>query len=116
MAARLTLPTIEKGATYNHVLFWKDKQKTAIDLTGVTAKMQVRETVESTVVLLELSTENGGLTIVPLDGKITLHVSAQQTTNLDGYGGVYDLELYYTDNSIIRLIEGQIAFKPEVTR
>ena len=116
MAARLTLPTIEKGATYNHVLYWKDKTKTPINLTGVTAKMQVRETVESSTVLVELSTENSGIIIVPLEGKITLHLSAVQTTSLQGSGGVYDLEVYFTNGDIVRLIEGQVVFKAEVTR
>lgn len=116
MAAKLRLPTIDKGATYSHILYWKDKQKVPLNLTGVTAKLQVRSTVDSTSVLLELSTENGGITIVGLEGKITLYISATQTTSLVGFGGVYDLELYYTDGKIVRLIEGNVMFKPEVTR
>lgn len=116
MAAKLSLPAIEKGATYSHILYWKDKTKIPMDLTDVTAKMQVRETVESSTILLELSTENGGITITSLEGKLVLALSASQTTALVGLGGVYDLELYYSSGKVVRLIEGRIVFKPEVTR
>lgn len=115
-ASKLNLPAIEKGATYTHTLFWKDSLDQPIDLTGCTAKMQVRDTVDSTVIRLELSTTNNRLTITPLLGRIDLYVSDEDTTTLIGLGGVYDLEIYYVNGVTTRLIEGKLSFKPEVTR
>jgi len=116
MAAQLDLPDIEKGATYRHVLLWTSKSKVAINLSGVTARMHVRETVASPLVLLELTTENGRIQIAPTLGKISLYVSSDDTTALRGSGGVYDLELTMSNADIIRLVEGSVTFAPEVTR
>jgi len=115
-AAKLTLPPIEKGATYRHTLYWKDKNGTAINLTGCTAKMQVRESTDSTTVLLELSSDNSRILFTAIDGKIELYVSDEDTALLSGLGGVYDLEVYHPNGDTTRIIEGKIAFKPEVTR
>lgn len=115
-ASKLNLPVIEKGATYRHTLYWKDSSETAINLTGCTAKLQVRATVDSTIVLLELSTTNLGLIITSLLGKIDLYISDEATTVLTGTGGVYDLEIYFNTGDTTRLVEGKVAFKPEVTR
>lgn len=116
MAATLDLPEIEKGATYEHTIYWKDKLKQPINLTGVTARMQIRESVESSVVILELSTTNGKLIITPLLGKIDFLIDSTTTSNLIGSEGVYDLELTLVNGKIKRLIEGGIVFSPEVTR
>ena len=90
-ASKLNLPAIEKGATYRHTLYWKDSSNVAINLTNCTAKLQVRETIDSASPLLELSTVNLGLVITPLLGKIDLYISNETTTVLIGTGGVYDL-------------------------
>jgi hypothetical protein len=115
-ASKLNLPAIEKGATYRHTLLWKDSLNTPINLTGCTAKLQVRETIDSSIVLLELSTVNLGLVITPLLGKIELYISDETTTLLNGIGGVYDLEIYFNNGDTTRLIEGKVTFKAEVTR
>jgi len=115
-ASKLNLPAIEKGATYRHTLLWKDSLNVAINLTDCTAKLQVRETIDSSIVLLELSTANLGLVITPLLGKIELYISDEATTVLTGIGGVYDLEVYFDNGDTTRLIEGKVVFKPEVTR
>ncbi len=115
-ASKLNLPSIEKGATYRHTLFWKDSANTAINLTGCTAKMQVRDNAEASIIRIELSTTNNRLTITPLLGKIELYISDEDSTTLIGLGGVYDLEVYFANGDTTRLIEGKITFKPEVTR
>lgn len=52
-ASTLNLPVIEKGATYRHTLTWTDSTGTAINLTGCTAKLQVRASAASSTVILE---------------------------------------------------------------
>lgn len=115
MAAALNLPIIEKGATYRHKLVWNDTLGAPIDLTGATAKMQVRSSVTSPDILLELNTENTRIIITPLTGTIELIVSAADTSALLGRGGSYDLEIIQA-GATTRLIEGKIVFKDEVTR
>jgi len=49
-------------------------------------------------------------------GKIELYISSADTSALVGFGGVYDMEVYFSNGDVIRLIEGRVTFKPEVTR
>lgn len=115
-AAKLNLPAIEKGATYRHTLIWQDSIGVAVNLTGCTAKMQVREEILSTAALLELSTENGRITITPAAGQIDLYIADEDTQVLTGAGGYYDLEIYHQNGDTTRLSEGVWPFSDEVTR
>jgi hypothetical protein len=115
-ASKLNLPIVEKGATYRHTLYWKDSSNLPINLTGCTARLQVRDSVDSEDVTVELNTENSRIIIDELLGKIDLYISDEDTTNLNGFGGVYDMEVYFLNGDTIRLIEGRMSFKPEVTR
>lgn len=88
------------------------------DLSGYTARMQVRRTIDSTNFLLELTTENGGLTINPISGdinKIKIHVGANVTASVST-SGVYDLEIISNDNVVSRILQGAFNLSPEVTR
>jgi len=115
-AAKLKLPPIEKGATYRHRLVWKGANGMPIDLTGCTAKMQVREEATSDTVLIELSTENGRITITPAAGQFDLYITDEDTDDLSLDGGVYDLEVYHPNGDVTRLCQGIWSFSDEVTR
>jgi hypothetical protein len=115
-ASKLNLPIVEKGATYRHTFLWKDSDNTAINLTGCTSRLQVRDSVDSLHVIVELSTANNRIIITPLLGKIDLYISSADTTALVGFGGVYDMEVYFPNGDVTRLIEGRVTFKAEVTR
>lgn len=115
-AGKLNLPALEKGATFTHSLFWKNPDNTPTDLTGCTAKLQVRSDPYSSTIMLELSSANSRISIDPLLGQIDLYVSDEDTTALIGLGGVYDLEIYHPNGYTTRLVEGKWQFKPEVTR
>ena len=116
-AVKLNLPPIEKGATYSHVVYWRAADGTTpINLTNCSAKMQIRETVDSVAVLGELSTTNGRLIITGSTGKIELTIAATDTEDLIAFkNAVYDLEVYFPQKTI-RLIEGKVTIKEEVTR
>ncbi len=88
------------------------------DLTGFTARLQVRETVESTTTLLSLTTENGGITLGDAAGTITLYVSAADTADLDFDAAVYDLEIISDDDPAVvtRILYGDVSLSREVTR
>lgn len=108
-AARYAI-RIEQGATWKPVLTLRDT-----DLTGYTARMQIRPDIDSDTVLLELTTSNG-ITIDGPAGQITLHLTDVETTALDWREGVYDLELIAPSGDVQRLLKGPVEVDPEVTR
>ena len=107
---------IEQGATFVITLTWKDEEGSLVDLTGCTARMQVRKIVASETVLLELTTGNGRISIDVVKGEITLTVSATDTASLTWKTAVYDLEIVHPDSTITRLLQGNVIISREVTR
>lgn len=110
--------TIEQGTSVNKKVIWKDNQSTPqpIDLTGYTARMQVRSTIASTEVLVELTTENSGIELGTTNGQILLKMTDTQTAAFAWLTGVYDLELIAPSGDVTRLLKGTITVDPEVTR
>ncbi|MCY1167378.1 hypothetical protein D9M73_73390 [compost metagenome] len=106
----------EIGATLERPIVWQDPAGAAIDLTGYTARMQVRQSIAAAEALLELTTENGGIAITPATGTITLTQTATQTAAYTWKRGVYDLEIVSPSGVVTRLIQGDIETSPEVTR
>lgn len=87
-------------------------------LTGYSARMQVRRTIDSDTFLLSLTTQNGALIINPVAGdvnKISINVSAASTASVTT-SGVYDLEIISTDSIVSRVLQGSFTLSPEVTR
>jgi hypothetical protein len=117
MAAAKQQLIIEQGATYNQTIKYLNPDGvTPIDLAGVTAKMQIRPTAESTTLIIELSTSNGRITITPATGKIDFYISDEDTNSLTAGKYVYDLELYLLDQTTVRLMEGKVSIHAAVTR
>lgn len=116
MAAATYNFQIEQGATLLKPVAWKDSTGAAVNLTGYTARMQVRQSASAEEVLLELSTENSKISLTPLTGTITLIFSAATTAAIDWKRGKYDLELISPDGTVTRLIEGEITVSREITR
>lgn len=85
-----------------------------VDLTGATARMQIRDKLGGTL-LLELSTVNGGLAITG-PGTIERTLSATDSAGITWLGGVYDLEVTYADGTVHRYFEGPVTVSLEVTR
>ena len=116
-AVKLNLPPIEKGATYSHTVYWRAADKTTpIDITNCSAKMQIRPSAGSDILLGELSTANGRLILTGNTGKIELTIASTDTGGLVATkDAVYDLEIYFPAKTV-RLIEGKVTIKEEVTR
>ena len=108
--------TIYQGATFRKRLTWKGPSGAPIDLTGCTARMQVRSEVESSTVLLSLTTENGGITLGGVAGTIELFVSDDASTLFTWTAGVWDLEIEFPGGEVTRLAQGSVSVSPEVTR
>jgi hypothetical protein len=107
--------SIEQGATFRLALVWKDSEGDPVDLTGYTARMQIRPAVASTEVLLSL-TSGSGITLGGATGAVNVLATAAQTAAIDSKKGVYDLELQSADGTVTRLLQGVVIVSPEVTR
>lgn len=116
MAAQREDFTIEQGTTWSRQLICKDADGQVVNISGYTARMQVRATIKSTTVLLNLTTENGGITIDGANGAVNLLVTPAMTTGITEPRGDYDIELVDTDSHVTRILKGVITFDPEVTR
>ena len=106
--------TIDQGSTWTLQLVYNDPQGAPINLTGYTAKMQVRRKFDSATAVLTLSTSNGGISITGNTGTINLIATDEQTGVIEGGLYVYDLELE-NGGAITRLIQGQVTISPQVT-
>jgi hypothetical protein len=88
-----------------------------IDLTGYTARMQIRETVSSSTILMQLTSElGGGITIIGPTGTITMLIGDVASANIAWRWAVYDLEIESASGETTRLLKGEIEVQPEVTR
>lgn len=111
--------TCNQGATFSRTITWKNAANAAYDLTGYTARMHVREAVESASTVITLTTANSRITLgsnAATKGQITLTISAADTANLTPAIYVYDLEVVSGGGVVDRLIEGNFVVKAEVTR
>lgn len=114
---------IYEGSTFRKSFIWKS-DSVAVDLTGYTAKMQVRATIKSSTALLTLTTENGGIVIedqVEKTGMYSINISSILTANITNHievEGIYDLKLISAlPDGDVRLQQfGIFTIKPVVTR
>lgn len=87
-----------------------------VNLTGFTARMQIRETVESTTILHTMTTENGGITLGGTVGTIALLISATDTAAFTFDSAVYDLEIISAGGVVTEVMSGTVTLGDEVTR
>ncbi len=111
---------MDQGASFDLEVQYTDPAGTAIDLTGYTARMQIRRNIadvepDTAPILALTSSPAAGLTLTTSTGTVAIAITDEQTQELDGTY-VYDLEIESGPGKVTRLIEGTILLKPEVTR
>jgi hypothetical protein len=113
MAAATHNITIEQGATFLRTLTLKNSDDTPFDLTGYTARGQIRRNHRSGNVAASFT-----CTITdPTAGEIQIKLTAATTADLPIYDHVYDIEIELTAASTVsRILEGTVTVSPEVTR
>lgn len=117
MAAFKVPLKIDQGATFRKLVTWKTgTPAVAVDLTNCTARMHVRSEVKSPIVLLDLTTANGGIALGNVAGTVEIYLSDEQTAAIAWAGAVYDLEIEFANGEVRRLLQGTISVSPEVTR
>lgn len=106
--------TITNGATGIYI---SGGMATApVNITGYTARMQLRSEPQDATAVLTLSTATGEITIGGANGQVNVHATNVQTGAIDEGYYYYDIEITSPMNIITRLAQGQILVSPEVTR
>jgi hypothetical protein len=107
---------MDQGATFNRLFTYNDSNDIPVNLTGYTARMQIREEVDSSTAALSLTTENGRIALGGTAGTVTLTVSATDTAAVTAGEYVYDIELVSGSGTVIRFLQGCFTVDAEVTR
>ena len=116
--------TCQQGSTFGRTITFKYPDPTSPptdptylpwNLTGYTARMQVRRTVDSSTIIISLTTENGRITLGGPTGIIELNISAADTATITS-SGVYDLEIIAANGVVDRIMQGNFTLSQEVTR
>jgi len=84
------------------------------DLTGYTARMQIRESGNDGAQIIELTTENGGITLGGEEGTVLLYISVSDIDAFESESYVYDLELTSGDD-VYRELQGDFSVDNGVT-
>ena len=106
---------IEQGATFELSIVWKDNADTPIDISGYSARMQIRKTYDTEPVISLTSALGGGITLGGVDGTIDITIPATITDDIEIRRGRYDLELELA-GVVTRLIQGAVDISREVTK
>lgn len=87
-----------------------------VDLAEYSARMQIRSSVESTSIIYEATTENGGIYLDNTAKTITITIPANYTASFDFETAVYSVELYTLTGTVVPFIAGNMTLIPEVTK
>lgn len=115
MAAGIYDIIIEQGATFTLSATWKDSAGAPVNITGYSARMQVRSNYDSEEALVSLVSPTN-ITLGGALGTILVTIIATDTQKLTIQDGVYDLELQSAGGVVTRLLQGKATISREVTR
>lgn len=119
---------IDQGANWSLSLTWKDDTGTPVNLTGYTARMQIRKAYSDSTVKLSL-TSSSGIVLGGVAGTVAISATKTQTAGISvdylslfyhndkpSQKMVYDLELETSGGVVTRLLQGVAFIYPEVTQ
>jgi hypothetical protein len=86
-----------------------------VDLAEYSARMQIRETVDSPTVIYEATSQSGQIILNNQEKTITITLLANATSQFNFTTAVYSLELF-NGNNVVPFLVGNLTLVPEVTR
>lgn len=112
---------VEQGVDLVIRLTWKDSTGTPIDLTGWSARMQLRKSYKAATATMDFRSTVGGTVGCAIElnddpGLILITATNAATSAVPSGDYVYDLELVSPGGIVTRLLEGVIPVSPEATR
>jgi hypothetical protein len=87
-----------------------------VNLTGYNARMQIRETVDSSTTIYEATSAAGQIVLDNTYKTITLTIPASVTQAFTFETAVYSVELFTVAGEVIPFIEGNLVLSKEITR
>jgi len=115
--------TLYQGDTYSFTFRLRDLSPQGdpgnyVDLTGVTAKAQIRQSETTSAVAAEFTATIPDQTVAEDTGRVVLSLTPAETAalNLTNNAGVWDVQLTFPDGTIKTYLRGAIRVIREVTR
>lgn len=107
---------VDQNATFTfQVQYVEDNEVTPINLTGCTAKMQVRDTAGGSKLAFTLTSPASGITINGPTGTLTVKMTPTQTNKMFYPKSAYDIMVIDTNGNKIKLLEGFMTLSRSVT-
>jgi hypothetical protein len=114
---------IEQGATFARLIEieYPDPVDPTMflpyDLSGFSASMQIRRTIDSTSPQITLTSNNGRIEMQPggVENALRLYLDPEDTSIIET-DGVYDIEIQDGGGDIQRILRGTVTLSREVTR
>lgn len=106
---------VDQNTTFTFTVEYKDNSGNPIDITGASAKMQVRDTKGGSKLAFSLTSPAGGITIDGPNGKLTIKITPTQTNKLFYPKSSYDIMLTDSNLNKTKLLEGFITLSRSVT-
>lgn len=112
MAIYANLP-IDQGTDFSSIINVTGADNLAFDLTGYTARGQIRKSyTSSTAVSFTCTVQNPAE-----NGRIQLTLTSAQTAAMKPGRYLFDVEIIETSTSAVsRVVQGQVEINPRVTR
>lgn len=116
--------TCEQGATFIRLIEIEYPHPTEpdvyldFDLSGYSARMQIRRTIDSSTTMVSLDSDSlGGIEMQPggIVNAMRITMTDAQTASITS-DGVYDLEIVAPTDEVSRVIRGTFTLSREVTR
>ena len=105
---------IDYNTTYQFEINYRDSDDNPIDITGSSAKMQIRDATGQKLAFT-LTSPSGGITIDGPSGTLTVKMTPTQTSKLFYPKSMYDLMLTDSNSNKIKLVGGYITLTKTVT-
>jgi hypothetical protein len=103
---------IDQGADFSTTVTVTDDSNAAVDLTGYTARGQIRKHYTSTTAV-DFTINFGS---PRSEGQVELSLTNSQTGSMEAGRYVYDAEIIAQSGVVTRLVEGIATVTPQVTR
>jgi len=114
----------DKGSTFRQPFYWTDgpteSDQTPVNLANCTAAMHLRHPDNGTL-YHEMTTENGGIELEPVSysptetGVIEVYISASDLAGFSWNVALYDLEIYFLNTDVRKLVRGTFLLYEEQT-
>ena len=107
---------VDQNATFTfQVQYTEEDEVTPIDITGATAKMQVRDTQGGSKIACTLTSPSGGITIDGPNGTLTVKMTPTQTNKMFYPKSSYDIMVVDSNGNKIKLLGGFLTLSRSET-